>query len=93
MALKYERPSWWVRGETEMAARQERTGEFETPTDGYTVFNASAGVRLTLAGRLNVLTVGLDNATNTEYQNHLSRVKEIMPEAGRGLSLTYRVVF
>lgn len=93
VALKYERPRWWVRGEAEMAARQERIGEFETPTDGYTVLNASAGVRITLAGRLNVLTVSLDNTTNTEYRNHLSRVKDIMPEAGRGLSLTYRVVF
>ena len=92
-ALKYERPRWWVRGEAEMASSQERVGEFETSTDGYTVFNASAGVRLTLAGRLNVLTVSLDNATDTEYRNHLSRVKEIMPAAGRGLSVTYRVVF
>lgn len=76
-----------------MAARQDRIGEFETATDGYTVLNVSAGTRVTLGGRLNVLTVSLDNATNTEYRNHLSRVKEIMPEAGRGLSITYRVVF
>ena len=93
VALKLERPRWWVRGEAEMAGRQERIGEFETPTDGYAVLNASAGVRLTLKGRLNVLTVSLNNATNTEYRNHLSRVKEIMPEAARGLSVTYRVVF
>ena len=76
-----------------MAARQDRIGEFETATDGYTVLNLSAGARVTLGGRLNVLTLSLDNATNTEYRNHLSRVKEIMPEAGRGLSFTYRVVF
>ena len=41
---------------------------------------------------LAVLT-GLTNLTDVEYRNHLSRVKEIMPEAGRGLSLSYRVVF
>ena len=76
-----------------MAARQERVGEFETPTDGYAVLNVSAGARLTLGGRLNILAVSLDNATDTVYRNHLSRVKEIMPEAGRGLSFTYRVVF
>ena len=92
-ALKYERPKWFLRGEAEMAARQDRIGEFETATDGYTVLNLSAGARVTLGGRLNVLTLSLDNATNTEYRNHLSRVKEIMPEAGRGLSVTYRVVF
>ena len=93
VALKYEQRLWFVRGEAEMAARQDRIGEFETPTDGYLVFNAAAGARLTLGGRLNVLTVSLDNATDTEYRNHLSRVKEIMPEGGRGLSVTYRIVF
>ncbi len=93
VALKYERPSWYVRAEAEMADGQDRVGEFETPTRGYTVFNATAGVRLTLGGRLNVLTVSLVNAGNTEYRNHLSRVKEIMPEAGRGLNVSYRVVF
>ena len=93
VALKYERTSWYVRTETEMAARQDRVGEFETPTDGYTVFNAAAGARLTVGGRLNVLTLSLDNAANTEYRNHLSRVKQIMPEAARSLSIVYRVVF
>ena len=93
VALKYERPLWFIRGEAEMAARQDRTGQFEEATDGYVVYNALAGARLTLGGRLNVVTVSLDNATDTEYRNHLSRVKEIMPEAGRGLSVTYRVVF
>ena len=92
-ALKYGRPKWFIRAEAEMAARQDRIGEFETATDGYTVMNLSAGTRVTLGGRLNLLTLSLDNATNTEYRNHLSRVKEIMPEAGRGLSITYRVVF
>ena len=93
VALKYERPSWYVRAEAEMADEQDRVGEFETPTSGYTVLNASAGVRFTFGGRLNVLTVSLANAANTEYRNHLSRVKEIMPEAGRSLSVVYRVVF
>ena len=93
VALKYERPSWYVRAEAEMADRQDRVGEFETATRGYTVLNAAAGVRFTFGGRLNVLTVSLANATNTVYRNHLSRVKEIMPEAARGLNVSYRVVF
>ena len=93
VGVEYERPTWFVGWEAEMAGRQDRVGAFETPTDGYTVFGASAGARLTVGGRLNVITVSLDNVTNREYRNHLSRVKEIMPEAGRGLSLSYRVVF
>ena len=97
VALKYERPRWFIRAEAEMADRQDRTGEFESETEGYRLFNAAAGARLTLGGRLNVLTVSLDNATDTVYRNHLSRVKDhvgkIVPEAGRGLSVTYRIVF
>ena len=93
IALEYDRPTWFVRGETSMASRQDRIGRFETETDGYSVFHAAAGLRLTVAGRLNVLTVSVENLTDEEYRNHLSRVKEIMPEAGRGLSVTYRVVF
>ena len=93
VALKYERPSWYLRAEAEMADGQHRVGEFETATAGYTVLNAAAGVRLTFGGRLNVLTVSLVNAANSEYRNHLSRVKEIMPEAARSLNVIYRVVF
>jgi iron complex outermembrane receptor protein len=92
-ALKYERPQWFVRAEAEAAARQDRIGEFETATDGYAVLNFAAGARLTVGGHLNVVTLSLDNAMDSEYRNHLSRIKEIMPEAGRGLSMTYRVVF
>ncbi len=93
VGVEYERPQWFMGWEAELAARQDRIGPFESPTDGYAVFNAAAGVRLTVGGRLNVVTVSLDNVTNKEYRNHLSRVKEIMPEAGRGISATYRVVF
>ena len=57
------------------------------------VLSVVAGVRRTIGGRLNALTVNLENATDRIYRNHLSRVKEIMPEAGRGLTITYRVVF
>lgn len=93
LGLEYDRPGWFVRGETNLAARQDRLDEFETVTPGYAVFDLSAGLRLTLSGRLHVLTVSAENLTDEEYRNHLSRVKEIMPEAGRGLSVTYRVVF
>ena len=93
VAIGYAPVDWFVEAEARMAARQERTGAFESPTDGYTVFDLSGGVRLTLGGRLHVITIRLENLANTEYRNHLSRVKEIMPEAGRALSVAYRVVF
>jgi iron complex outermembrane receptor protein len=93
IALEYARPGWFARAETRLAAEQDRLGAFETATDGYAVHNLAAGARVTLAGRLHVLTLTAENVTDQVYRNHLSRVKEIMPEAGRGITLTYRVVF
>ena len=93
LGLEYEHPRWFVRGEANVAARQDRLDEFETATPGYTVFDASAGLRITVGGLLHVITVSAENLTDRVYRNHLSRVKEIMPEAGRGLSVNYRVVF
>ena len=91
--IAYEPTDWFIRAESHFAAKQGRVGEFETTTDGYVRFDLWAGLSRTIGGRLNVLTVGLENVTDQEYRNHLSRVKEIMPEAGRGITLTYRVVF
>jgi iron complex outermembrane receptor protein len=93
LALQYETTSWFARAESSLAARQGRVDAFEQPTAGYAVVDLSAGLRHTVAGRLNALTVTLENVTDRVYRNHLSRVKAIMPEAGRGLSITYRVVF
>jgi len=93
VGLEYAPATWFARSEVSLASKQNRLGTFETPTEGYAVFNAAVGVRLTLSGRLNVLTLSLENLTDEVYHNHLSRVKDIMPEAGRGVSLAYRVVF
>lgn len=93
LSIGYSPVDWFAEAEVRMAARQDRTGPFETPTDGYAVFGLSGGMRLTLDGRLHVITIRLDNLGDAEYRNHLSRVKEIMPEAGRSVSFAYRVVF
>lgn len=93
VGLRYDTPGWFVGTEARMAAEQDRLGEFETPTDGYLVLGLSAGLRTTLAGRLHSVTLRLDNVTDEAYRNHLSRTKDLMPEAGRGVSLVYRLVF
>ena len=93
VAIGYSPADWLVEAEARMAGSKERTGQFEQPTDGYAVLGLSGGVRFALAGRLNVVTLHVENLGDTEYRRDLSQVKEIMPEAGRGLSVTYRVVF
>lgn len=92
-SLGYDRTAWFVGGEVDFAAEQTRIGEFEETTDGYVVIHANSGLRMTVGGRLHVLTLNFENLRDTVYRNHLSRVKSIMPEAGRGVSLVYRLVF
>ncbi|HUF14097.1 MAG TPA: TonB-dependent receptor [Longimicrobiales bacterium] len=67
-------------------------GDF-VATDGYSLFNAAAGYRLEVGGAIHSLTLSVENITDEEYRNHLSRIKELLPEQGRSLNLVYRVGF
>ncbi len=93
VSVGYAPRSWFLEVATRMAARQDRTGFMEEATDGYAVFDLSTGIRMTLGGRLHSITIRGENVGDAEYRNHLSRVKEIMPGAGRSVTAAYRVVF
>ena len=91
--LRYEAPSHFFGAGVRWAARQGRAGDFESPTAGYVVGDLHAGVRLLLGGRFHTLTLRVDNVTDREYRDHLSRIKAIEPQPGRNVSLLYRVTF
>lgn len=74
-------------------AEQDRVAQFEEPTAGYALFRTSAGYRWTVGDQLHSLMLVAENLGDTEYRNHLSRVKSIMPEPGRNLNLFYRIMF
>jgi iron complex outermembrane receptor protein len=93
VSLRFERPRFFVGGHVAFADAQRRIGDFETPTPGYAVGGVSAGVRLITGSQLHALTLRVENITDRVYRNHLSRVKEIAPEAGRSVSLLYRLSF
>lgn len=78
---------------TEWAASQNRTDEFEDPTEGYAILNASALYSLTVGEQVHHLSLSVDNLLNTEYRNHLSRVKSIMPETGTNVRFTYKLYY
>lgn len=75
------------------AVRQERLGAFEEPTAGHVTLDVSAEYYFALRGFLHTVTLGVENATDTAYRDHLSRVKSIMPEPGRNLKFLYKVFF
>ena len=91
VGARYDRTRWFVSAQLRGAARQGRTGDFESPTAGYVVPGLGAGVRVVRGARLHAITLRLDNALDREYRDHLSRIKAIRPEAGRNVSLLYRL--
>ena len=68
---------------------QNRLGEFESDTP------SSFLVDFILSyGRKNQnITIQLNNIINEEYYNHLSKIKSIMPEAGRNILINYKILF
>ena len=76
------------------AAAQERLGDFDTRTPGYATGSLDGGARLLFEGRFHTLTLRVDNVTDVEYRDHLSRIKDIMmPQPGRSFVLMYRLSF
>ncbi len=93
VALRWDRPRWFASAGGRFIGAQERLGDFETRTAGATVAELHAGLRLLLGDRLHAITLRVDNVFDRAYRDHLSRTKEIIPEAGRNVSLLYRVLF
>lgn len=93
LGVRFERTTHFLGIGTKLVASQQRTGDFETPTAGYNLVDANAGVRIAKGAFLHTITLRVDNIFNQSYRDHLSRLKEIMPGAGRNISLLYRATF
>ena len=89
----YEHPRLTVGGTAEFVAGQERVDIFEEPTDGYAVFGVFAQRDINTDHTRHSLIVSLDNLFNTEYRNHLSRIRSVMPETGRSIKAHYKMSF
>ena len=76
-----------------LAADQDRTGPFESPTNGYRVLDLSGQYYRHWRGHLHTLVLTLENVTNATYRKHLNRVKDILPEPGRNVRLLHKVYF
>jgi iron complex outermembrane recepter protein len=93
IALRYEAPRFFGTAGVRWAVEQDRLGDFESPAAGYASGNLSAGIRLVQGTRLHTITLVADNVTDVEYRDHLSRIKDIMPQPGRNITLMYRLAF
>jgi iron complex outermembrane receptor protein len=75
------------------ALKQSRLGEFETPTNGYRIFDLNTSFSKNTDKLMHKFILGIENIFNRQYYNHLSRIKLVMPEKGRSVNLQYRLVF
>lgn len=91
--LNYQRNAFQAGGEVVAVSRQKRVFGAETPTAGYGNLRLFAAYSFGTANVVNTLTARLDNATNELYRNHLSLVKDVVPEMGRNFKLLYSVRF
>lgn len=91
--VKYMTPKITVGLNAVLASKQNRVDDFEQPTDGYAVFNSHAQYTILTHKHIHIISINLDNIFDTEYRNHLSRVKSILPEAGRSIRLNYKLFF
>ncbi|MCY3765393.1 MAG: TonB-dependent receptor [Gemmatimonadetes bacterium] len=89
----YRHPWLTGGGTVEWAAGQKRVDTYEDPTDGYSVFGVYVQRDFLTNQARHSFVLSLENLLDTEYRNHLSRVRSVMPETGRSLKLNYKMYF
>ncbi|HYP07562.1 MAG TPA: TonB-dependent receptor [Bryobacteraceae bacterium] len=80
-----------IRPELVLANRQWQVFPIETQTAGYAVVNVVANYTIATQHVAHMFGVNVFNAADRLYRNHLSFIKEIAPEIGRGVRLSYTV--
>jgi iron complex outermembrane receptor protein len=91
--LRYQRNAFQAGGQVIGAAAQDRISAAETATEGFTLLKLFSSYSFVAGGAVNTITARLDNATDRLYRNHLSLIKDLVPEMGRNFKLLYNVSF
>lgn len=84
---------WGGHLEVDGAAAQRRTARFEEPTAGWCTLGAGLSWDRATAGRHVSVALAGQNLLDATYRDHLSRIKSIMPQAGRDVRLQVRLGF
>ena len=82
-----------VSPELMFAARQDRVFRDETTTPGYAVLNLDASYIWPRQHMAHMLSFTGYNLTNELYRNHMSFIKDLAPEMGRGVKVGYSLRF
>ncbi len=75
------------------AARMDRLHAGETPTDGYAVLDLTVSWLLLTGNATHHLSLVGHNLTDAVYRHHTSVIKDVAPQMGRGVRISYSVRF
>jgi iron complex outermembrane receptor protein len=76
-----------------MADGREDVFGTETPTAGYTVLNLEASYTIPQQHFSHHFSVNFFNMADRLYRNHVSFIKDLAPEIGRGVRFGYALKF
>jgi iron complex outermembrane recepter protein len=93
VGLRFQGQSLYLLAEARHAASQTRIAEFETSTDGYTLFNAAIGYRFILGNTVSDVMLRGTNLTDKLARNHVNPLKDAVPLPGRDYTLSYKLTF
>jgi iron complex outermembrane receptor protein len=93
VGFDYKVKGFNVRPEIDLASPQTKLFPLERRTAGYGLFNVAANYTIGKAHLAHIFSVNAYNLTNKEYRNHLSFIKELAPEIGRGVKFSYTIRF
>ena len=93
VGLEFRYKGLLLNPELVMANRQDRTFPNETQTAGYAVLNLSGSYLLAQNHVAHIISFNFFNAGDTLYRNHLSLIKDLVPEMGANFKLLYNVKF
>jgi len=93
LRLSYQNNIYAALVEWRLASKQDKLGDGDTPTAGYGIVNIGGGVRLFQGSVIHNITLHIDNLFNQLYRDHLSFVKDFLPQPARGARLHYDIIF
>ncbi|WP_022683803.1 TonB-dependent receptor domain-containing protein [Sphingobium bisphenolivorans] len=80
-----------LRGEVEHSFAQRRISDTETPTEGFTLVNASLSFKLLKGNDRTTIMLSANNIFDVEARRHASFLKDYAPLAGRDIRITARL--
>ena len=91
--LRYQKNAFQGGFEVSGTATQDRVFREETTTAGYGLLKLYGSYSIPTGKAVSTITARLDNATNELYRNHLSYIKDFVPEMGRTFKVIYNIKF